>query len=212
MPTYHKIVQGEYLAKIAGRYGFADFSTVWDHAGNAPLRQRRKSPNVLHPGDMLFIPDKQEKQQARATAQVHRFVVPRRTVLLRLVVKRCDGQPMAGTKCLLTVGDVIYPLCTSGEGMIEKEIPMAAERAKLTIPGENGGFTLRIGHLDPVEEASGWQSRLRNLGYYDGPGDAAPDDADLRCAVEEFQCDHGLSVDGLCGPRTQARLLEAHGC
>jgi murein L,D-transpeptidase YcbB/YkuD len=31
-------------------------------------------------------------------------------------------------------------------------------------------------------------------------------------AVEEFQCDHGLTVDGKCGPATQARLKQAHGC
>jgi len=30
-------------------------------------------------------------------------------------------------------------------------------------------------------------------------------------AVEEFQCDNGLTVDGDCGPNTQAKLKEVHG-
>ena len=31
-------------------------------------------------------------------------------------------------------------------------------------------------------------------------------------AIEEFQCDHGLVVDGKCGPATQAKLKQVHGC
>jgi peptidoglycan hydrolase-like protein with peptidoglycan-binding domain len=34
----------------------------------------------------------------------------------------------------------------------------------------------------------------------------------FRSAVEEFQCDHGLTVDGDCGAQTQAKLLSVHGC
>ena len=33
----------------------------------------------------------------------------------------------------------------------------------------------------------------------------------IRSAVEEFQCDHGLSVDGEVGPKTQRALVDAHG-
>lgn len=31
-------------------------------------------------------------------------------------------------------------------------------------------------------------------------------------AVEAFQCDHNLLVDGDPGPNTQTKLLELHGC
>jgi peptidoglycan hydrolase-like protein with peptidoglycan-binding domain len=34
----------------------------------------------------------------------------------------------------------------------------------------------------------------------------------FRSAVEEFQCDHDLTVDGICGPTTQAKLKQVHGC
>ena len=43
----------------------------------------------------------------------------------------------------------------------------------------------------------------------------------LESAIEEFQCDfmgnNDLAtiqqvVDGICGPKTQAKLLEIHGC
>jgi len=71
--------------------------------------------------------------------------------------------------------------------------------------------TLRVGHLDPVEETSGQIARLRNLGYYRGPADGS-DLKLMRAAIEEFQCEHGLTVDGVCGPQTQSKLREVHGC
>jgi hypothetical protein len=74
-------------------------------------------------------------------------------------------------------------------------------------------LTILIGHLDPVSEASGQKARLNNLGYFAGAMDE-DDDARFRSAVEEFQCEHmgKGSVDGVCGPKTQAKLEDVHGC
>ena len=44
-----------------------------------------------------------------------------------------------------------------------------------------------------------------------GPIDTV-DEKLLASAVEEFQCDHGLTVDGKCGSLTQAKLKKVHGC
>jgi peptidoglycan hydrolase-like protein with peptidoglycan-binding domain len=71
-----------------------------------------------------------------------------------------------------------------------------------------------------VDEVSGQIGRLNNLGYDAGELDspvASPEQErhrseHFRSAVEEFQCDHGLLVDGICGARTQAKLEEIHGC
>jgi hypothetical protein len=30
--------------------------------------------------------------------------------------------------------------------------------------------------------------------------------------VEEFQCDNSLTVNGICGPNTQAGLKQVYGC
>ena len=44
-------------------------------------------------------------------------------------------------------------------------------------------------------------------------GDVGSTDADaLESAVEEFQCDNNLTVDGICGPVTQAKLKQVAGC
>ncbi|MGE5692395.1 MAG: peptidoglycan-binding domain-containing protein, partial [Candidatus Zixiibacteriota bacterium] len=70
---------------------------------------------------------------------------------------------------------------------------------------------IQIGHLDPIEETSGQKARLSNLGYYFGPLDAQADEK-FRIAVQEFQCDNDLKVDGECGPKTQEKLKQVYGC
>ena len=217
MSTYHKVAQGEYITKIADRYGFGDFHAVWDHAKNAQIKQKRKSPNVLSPGDILFIPDKQDKQQTRPTARLHRFEISEQKILLRIVVKGMDGEPLAQDPCVLQVQNDLYRLTTDGSGRIEQAHAVAAATAVLTINNAQPPFDIRIplqiGHLDPVEEISGQKARLNNLGYRTGEtaGAADTDEKAFRSAIEEFQCDHGLSVDGVCGPKTQAKLAEVHG-
>jgi hypothetical protein len=69
---------------------------------------------------------------------------------------------------------------------------------------------VRIGDLDPVNEETGQMARLANLGYYRASLDK-PDQDELLSAIEEFQCDNKLAVDGDCGPKTQAKLKEVHG-
>ena len=51
-----------------------------------------------------------------------------------------------------------------------------------------GSYDLAVGHLDPVEEISGVQARLGNLGYYSGPITGTLDDATRR-AVSAFRLD-----------------------
>ena len=57
---------------------------------------------------------------------------------------------------------------------------------------------------------SGQAARLTNLGYLMNTEDSP--DAELLSAVEEFQCDEELAVDGISGPKTQNQLVKVHGC
>jgi hypothetical protein len=68
---------------------------------------------------------------------------------------------------------------------------------------------VEIAGLDPVELPRGQRTRLDNLGYVGLFDD--DDDGPSAWAIEEFQCEHGLTIDGDCGPATRAKLLEVHG-
>ncbi|MEO6755582.1 MAG: peptidoglycan-binding protein [Chthoniobacteraceae bacterium] len=72
MPIDYEIVQGDCIDSIAMKYGFFP-DTLWNHGSNAGLKQVRKDPNVLFPGDKLFIPDIQIREVDKAVEKKHRF-------------------------------------------------------------------------------------------------------------------------------------------
>lgn len=109
-----------------------------------------------------------------------------------------------------------HRLTTDPEGRVEHDIPATATEATLAIKDPSSPLNgviipLKLGHLDSVKTRSGQRARLANLGYAAGPAENE-DDGAFVSAVEEFHSDHGLDVDGKCGPRTQAKLLAVHGC
>ena len=220
------MVQGEHLSRIAAHYGFSDYRTIWDHPKNAALKRARQNPNVIFPGDHLFIPDREEKVEPRVTDQRHRFRVTRPVLKLRIFVEDAFERPVARAPFELRVEGDTQTLTSDRLGKVEQLIPAGAEQGNLIIrtdetPVKDVPIPVKIGHLDPVDEVPGQKGRLKNLGYYAGPIDGTID-AEFRSAVEEFQCDHFPSprradgvpaaVDGVCGPKTQAKLKEVHGC
>jgi hypothetical protein len=220
MATNHTVQQGEHASGIAKRYGFSSYLTIWDHPRNAELKRERVNPNVLFPGDRIFIPDREEKQEPRPTDQRHRFRVRRPDLKLRLILEDLYDRPIAQAECDLSIEGEALRLTTTKNGRIERAIAPEAERAMLVVndpqtPVSEIAIPVRIGHLDPVDKVSGQAGRLNNLGYFAGPfeGKSAEDNKALfLSAVEEFQCDHRLAVDGKCGPATQAKLKQVHGC
>ena len=216
MAETYTVKQGDYLSRIADEHGFTDYRTIWNHPKNDSLKQKRQNPNVLYPGDQVYIPDKETKEESRPTDQHHKFQVDRQKLRLQLVLEDLYEKPIANTQCELTIDQETHKLTTGGDGKIQVDIPAKASQGFLTIRGSETPFAdevipIKIGHLDPVEEVSGQQARLTNLGYFAGDIDGQPGD-DFESAVEEFQCDQGLKVDGVCGPVTQAKLKQVHGC
>lgn len=207
MPEY-VVQQGDYLGSIAKRFGISDYRAIWNHPENAALRQRRGNPNVLFPGDRVFVPERDARSEDAASDQRHRFSLAAPRLKLRLELRDAYGQALADRDGQLEVEGVTQAVRTDAQGRLEAPLPAGAQLARLRV-GERS-WELHIGELDPVTEASGWRQRLGNLGYPAGSSDDADDPA-LKRAVEEFQCDQGLAVDGICGPLTQARLVKVHG-
>ena len=220
MGTVHTVVQGEHVSGIAAKYGLSSYKIIWDHAQNAALKQKRENPSVIFPGDELFIPDKDLKQEPRSTEQKHRFMLKAEKLTLRLVLEDLYEKPIANAQCQLHVEHETFDVMTDGQGKIERDIKPTDRTVFLTIkdvqtPINETLIAIKVGHLDPVEEESGQKARLNNLGYFAGPMDGGSDEdnkAMFLSAIEEFQCDHGLLVDGKCGPNTRAKLKQVHGC
>jgi hypothetical protein len=82
---------------------------------------------------------------------------------------------------------------TTGTGTGAKTTPSATAPTKTLAFGDKG------------EQVKKLQQALKQLGYYDGKvdGDYGPA---TKAAVEKFQQDAGLAVDGIVGPKTLSEL------
>lgn len=230
MPTYYKVEQGDYLSKIARKYGFTDYKTIWNDPHNGQLKQKRESPNVLFPGDVLVIPDKADKQLGKQTTQTHVFAIPSATVLLQIVLKDLDFKPLPNIDYILNFNAKTVAASADASGMLQATVDISKSHAgTLTLRNPKQAINVEagvlIGNLNPAAMPSGQVARLNNLGYFAGKltaGDAMDQKIDIepremarfKSAVEEFQCDHmgPGSVDGVCGPLTQKKLKEVYGC
>ena len=217
MATTHVVQQGECLSSIAEYYGFSDWRIVYDHPRNASFRELRPDPHVIHPGDRLYIPDPDLKDEPGATEQLHTYELIAEPTLLRVVLEDEDGQPFANKRYELTVGDRVYPGTTDATGLLEHEIEPTDSHGQLVIwkheqdVAKGITWMLEIGGLDPVEKITGVQARLNNLGYDSGPVDGIQGPI-TTAAVEAFQGENELVVDGIVGPQTRGKLKEIHGC
>jgi hypothetical protein len=216
MPTTYRVKQGDHISGIAKQFGFSDYLTIWNHPNNAQLKTLRVNPNVLFPGDSVYIPELIPSDFPRPTDLLHKFNVHVEKLKLCLVLEDLYEKPITNAECSLQIGFDTFSVTTDGTGRLEHDISPEAVDALVTIKAPQSPFQgtqipIKIGYLDPVEETPGQQARLKNLGYYWGEIDGAASDT-LESAVEEFQCDAGLGVDGVCGPATQAALKRMHGC
>ena len=234
MPQQYTVQQGDHLSRIAAQVGISDYNIIWDFPQNSRLKQLRQNPNVLFPGDMLVIPDRREKNEARGTDNTHRFQIKLPALKLRIRLENLYGKPLANQQYRLLLEGERRSGLTNGQGQLEQSITGKTDRVALQTQPFEGvqsvvEIPVKVGHLDPVTEVSGWLARLNNLGYNAGyeplpapsPGQKAeqlfqqlpvPQRQRLQSAIEEFQCDNLLTVDGKCGASTQAKLKTAHGC
>jgi Putative peptidoglycan binding domain/LysM domain len=216
MAGYYIVKQGDHVSSIAQENGLVDYHTIWDHPQNAELKQQRQNPNVLYPGDRLFVPDLEEGNEPCSTDQRHIFKARKTTLRLRLVLEDLYEKPIGGVPCDLVLPGGTRHLTTDGSGKLDEVIPADTHGATLLIkspetPFQDVQIPIQVGGLDPVDKVTGQAGRLANLGYYFNALNPVDQD-EFESAVEEFQCDNGLTVDGKCGPNTQNKLKQVHGC
>lgn len=208
MPSTHRVQQGESLISLGNRFKIPP-GKIWDHPDNGHLREHSRRSSILYPGDVVTIPDPERKTVAGDTEQRHRFRYSSGTWLrLRLLD---EDEPYAGEPYLLVVGETEHTGNLDENGRLEVGIPASAERAMLYL-GEDRQEEIEvlIHQMDPIDESSGVQKRLNNLGY-----DCGAEDGEIglgtREAIKCFQQDQQLEVTGEIDDATLARLEEIHG-
>jgi hypothetical protein len=200
------VKEGEGISSIAFRYGlFPD--SVWNDPHNRGLKESRKDSNVLFPGDVVYVRDRQLKEVEGHTEERHRFRRKGVPEVLRLRFLDEEGGPRAGVAYVLDLDGTLLDGTTDADGVLERQVPPNARGGTLTLGSgtQQELLELRLGHLDPISEITGVQGRLDNLGYACGDEFGEPG-AETRRALRRFQADHGLPVTGEADDATRQAL------
>jgi N-acetylmuramoyl-L-alanine amidase len=192
------------LAKENGHF----WRTVWDHPQNLQLKTKRKDPNVLSPGDEVFIPEIEVKEESRPTDQRHKFKFKGEAVKFKVRLLLM-GEPRKNEPYVLDVDGKLINGTTDGDGQLEHVVPANAKAGRLILKGGAEEFPLRFGHLNPIDEVSGVQQRLNNLGFHCGSEDGEAGDA-FKAAVSAFQARYNLPATGEVDGATRAKLEGLH--
>ncbi len=205
------IRQGDYLTKLALAMGF-DADAVWSHPDNQALREKRPDRNILHPGDVLRVPEPEAAslpQVSPNTGNRYKARVP--TVDIELALRDGSNQPLANKAYqVLGMGKPVQGT-TDGDGLATFSVPVRLREVRVTLDGSQHSFRVLVGDMDPVDEPSGVWKRLRHLGFLAHDELAPESDEAVSEAVAAFQREAGLEPTGEVDQAMREALVRAHG-
>lgn len=197
------------MSSIAEEYGHF-WETVWNDTENAELKEVRKDPNVLMPGDRVTIRPITKKSVSKATNKSYRF--RRKGVPAKLHIRLMKhGEPRANESYRVDIDGKLTKGVTNAEGYVDIYIPCRAKQGKLWVgpPEDEKMYQLQLGATLPVERVKGQKQRLKNMGYRCGFIDDEIT-AVYREALRAFQQSQALPESGEADQATRDKLVEIH--
>lgn len=204
----YTVKPGDCVSSIAHRHGLF-WETIWNHPKNQSLKSERVTHTKLYPGDTLFVPNIEIRNENCATEAKYRFRRKGVPIIFRVRIMR-NGIPMANENFEFEIDGQEFKGTTDNDGFVELNIPPNARRGKILMPTQDIEAEFRLGYLDPASTVAGVQARLANLGYDCGEVD---DDygEKTRSAIAAFQHRHNLEGSGDINEETRSKLVEMHG-
>jgi hypothetical protein len=210
------IRQGDYITKLGHTMGF-DALSVWNDPKNAGLRDRRPDPDMLHPGDLLWVPDAPDHRKLSVKAGAsNRYAahIPKKPIDLKIQI---GGEALPKEPyMILGLGPEPVEGETDERGHLVTKVDVSVREIEVILTRKERTLRLRIGDLDPVDTLAGLRKRLLHLGYYQPTKvgienqDATDGDA-LVSALKAFQAHEKLTVTGKLDEDTRKALQGAHG-
>jgi N-acetylmuramoyl-L-alanine amidase len=193
------IRQGDFLFNLANTFGF-DADTVWQDPSNASLRALRPDPNILFPGDLLYIPDPPlsgPPMKGLTPGSTNNFVAPDPpTITLTVTFSSADATTYASKGYTIQELDQLAGLTTDENGVATFQVPVTLKTATVVFTDTGETYTLSIGGLDPINTLSGIFMRLQNLGYIGSDIEFEPSDLDtLRAGLRLLKASQSGSSD-----------------
>lgn len=238
MPAHkkYKVKRGDCVSKIAHDNGLL-WETLWDFQKQFKDEKgciyydqdnNKRDPNVIYPGEFIFIPQKEKKEESKPEENRHTFRLKGVPAKLRLMLKEND-EPLKNIQYSLHIDGYHFDGRTSDKGRLECSIPPNAREGRLRIEIENKTtkikeqheFPIKLGYLDPLDTVEGVQARLKNLGFYFGVINGKLETRTIG-ALRSFQRKYGIvDTEKIIQDRqsnriildsdTKSRLKEQHG-
>jgi hypothetical protein len=207
--------QGDYLTKLAHTMGFNPDS-VWAHPKNEALRNKRTDPDMLQPGDLLYVPDEARERLPIEPGTINAYVarIPRMPVAVKLQV---GGAPLSKERYrILGLGPDPIAGATDEDGYLRTEVAVHVREIEVQLVDRKRTLRVRVGNMDPINELAGLQKRLQHLGFYQATRGGsenfeAKDPPAVKAALAAFQSSRKLPATGHLDDDTRAALIAAHG-
>ena len=239
MSEDYQVQQGDSVSSIAYEHGFF-WETLWNHAANSELKQKRKDPDILMQGDVVHIPDKTEKLDNGSTEKKHKFKLKGVPAMFTLQLRRLKKQDKAKTVSSMTdwweyresepetvkhepASDVPYVLYADGrivaQGKTDRNGRLKAKLSPAATAGclilyrglpQEAALELNFRQMDPIDELPGICKRLNNLGFA-CPTDVLKVTPEVESALASFQRVSGLKITGEPDDSTREKLKQIHG-
>jgi hypothetical protein len=198
------VKQGDYLEKVAFELGF-DAETVWRDPGNDALRSKR-SPDLLQPGDVLHVPGDAAPSLELLHGTSNRYTAEVPRVSVRLVFSDANG-PLKNEPYSIT-GFHVPDGKTDDGGVVKLSVPIIVREFTLLFTKRNVVHTVRVGDMDPIDEDSGVDKRLRHLGFL---GEPPYGPVERASAIRAFQAKQRLPETGEADGATRDALVRENG-
>jgi hypothetical protein len=212
--------RGEDLHSIAARFGF-DALEVWNASDNQELRELRGDPQVLAPGDVLYVPEVEDEDLPLTARTTNTFIGEIERVNVNLDLSAGSSSPLANEPYEIHGLREVVTGTSDDQGRIQIEVPAHVRTLTVYFPEQQSSARVRLGGLNPIDHDSGIRTRLFNLGYLAsndllGPAlsptrSPAARRAELARAVRDFQEDAGLEATGELDEATRAAIADRHG-
>jgi hypothetical protein len=216
--SFYIVKEGECLSSLAQKFGFKNLDIIYNHPENRELKKIRPNPNLLLPGDEVFIPESEPKSVSANTNYLHHFKLSRPKTRLKILLSGLDNEPVRNRKYILHIDNLRFEGVSKYNGLIEHEISPFGEEGILMIYPEDGKqgadpivLKVKLGHLDPIDTLTGIQARLNNLGFNAGPVNGIMEPL-FVLGIKLFQQAYGLPIDGKPDSKTQLKLKQVYGC
>jgi hypothetical protein len=202
--------QGECISSIAENAGHF-WETLWGDPQNAQLREARKFPNILLPGDRVHVPPLRPRWESGQAEMRHRFQRKGWPEVFRMRILR-DDEPRGNQPYTLAIDGKETSGVTDADGNLSAPIEPNAKQAVMyvgTAPDVER-YDFSLGAIDPIDTISGVQGRLNNLGFDCGAIDGKWGPR-TEAALRRFQRRRDLNETGQADEPTRQKLREDYG-